>query len=147
MTDWFENGLRFKCKGCECGDCCSGKHGPGTVWVSDEEVARLAAHVGMEAAAFRERYTRVVDGRVSLVERVNDDCIFYREGTGCLVYEARPVQCRTYPFWGKILRGPRTWSEEAKKCPGIHEDADVVPAEAIRAVLEEDEKSSRPRKV
>ena len=35
---WFSQGLRFTCS--QCGNCCSG--GPGFVWVSDEEIAKLA---------------------------------------------------------------------------------------------------------
>ena len=44
---WFKDGLRFTCTG--CGDCCSGA--PGFVWVSEEDIERLANHLGGPALA------------------------------------------------------------------------------------------------
>lgn len=116
---WFAGGVRFRCLGPECGDCCSGKHGPGVVWLGRGEIARLARHLSLTVRELRRRYLRRLAGRTSLRERANFDCVFYRPGEGCSVYEARPLQCRTYPFWGRILASPTTWKNEAEHCPGI----------------------------
>lgn len=129
--EWFGEGLRFKCVGCECGACCSGASGPGAVWVNEEEIAALARAKGLEVGEFSRRFLRLIDGKPSLVEKANFDCVFYAEGMGCGVYEARPAQCRAYPFWGRIVASRGAWDEEARKCPGIVPEAPIVPAEEI----------------
>jgi uncharacterized protein len=54
---------------------------------------------------------------LSLRERPNYDCVFWV--SGCAVYEHRPLQCKSYPFWEGILRSRADWEAEAKECPGI----------------------------
>jgi hypothetical protein len=135
---WFDAGVKFSCKGPECGDCCSGKRGPGAVWVSREEAARIAGFLGMPLDAFYRRYTRFIEGRHALVERANHDCVFFVEKKGCNVYDARPTQCRTYPFWAEIMSHPVVWEREAQHCPGIAEPEGEVDAATVRANLEED---------
>lgn len=130
---WYRDGLRFKCVGCECGACCSGATGPGAVWVSREEKEALARHLGMTPEAFDRAYVRIVEGEESLTEKPNNDCVFYEEGKGCRVYDARPAQCRTYPFWGRILKSRAAWEEEAKRCPGISDEAPLVGHAEISA--------------
>ncbi len=122
---WFAGGLRFRCT--QCGACCTGE--PGFVWVTKDEIARLAAMLKVPIQVFATRYLRLVQGRVSLKEKPNGDCVFFkRPQMVCTVYEARPMQCRTYPFWPEILRSAKRWSEEAEYCPGIGQ-AKLWPAE------------------
>lgn len=136
--DWFEDGVRFRCLFPECGDCCSGKRGPGYVWVGVEEMEALAELLQLEFDAFTRRYVRQVDDRFSLIEKPNTDCIFYEHGTGCTVYEARPTQCRTYPFWPEIMGSRHAWEREGCFCPGIEQENSWVPALVIRQVIELD---------
>jgi Fe-S-cluster containining protein len=52
--------------------------------------------------------------QVSDDPKVNDRCIFLgADGKQCSIYEARPIQCRTYPFWPRLLSDPKEWSKEA----------------------------------
>ncbi len=111
---WFSDGLRFTCTG--CGDCCTGA--PGYVWVNKEEITALAARLGMPVADFEEKYTRRVGIRRSLVEFPNGDCVFLDANRKCEVYEDRPRQCRTWPFWESNLRTPTAWRETCEVCPG-----------------------------
>lgn len=112
---WYKDGLRFQCTG--CGDCCTGA--PGYVWVIKEEIAALAAVVGVEVAEFESRYVRQIGVRKSLVEHSNGDCVFFDNQTRkCRVYSARPRQCRTWPFWESNLRTPEAWAETCHVCPG-----------------------------
>lgn len=138
--DWFEDGVRFRCLGTECGACCSGEMGPGAVWVDEEEMELLAEHLALSVAALKRRYVRRLEGRYSLQERSNYDCVFYRPGKGCAVYEARPGQCRTYPFWERVIASRATWAIETDKCPGIGCDDTLVPADEIRRQLEIDQR-------
>ncbi len=112
---WYKNGLRFKCTG--CGNCCTGA--PGYVWVNKEEIAALAAEIGVDVATFEKRYVRQIGVRKSLKELKNYDCVFLDgETRKCRVYAARPRQCRTWPFWDSNIRTPEAWAETCRVCPG-----------------------------
>ena len=102
---WYQSGLAFECT--RCGACCTGA--PGFVWVDEAMIADLAAFLGMEPTAFSKKYVRRVGDRYSLVERPGGDCIFWSKDVGCTVYPARPVQCRTWPFWDENLASPADW--------------------------------------
>jgi len=111
---WYREGLRFECA--RCGRCC---RGAGNVWISDEEIQALAAHLEMEEPVFRRRLTRHVSGGVVLREQRSRDCVFWDGPKGCRVYAHRPRQCRTYPFWAANLQSLESFRNEAASCPGI----------------------------
>ncbi len=116
---WYAEGLKFRCT--QCGDCCSGA--PGFVWVNKEEIVALARQVGMadDIEGFEQKYVRKVGMRKSLIEYPDGDCIFLDSETRrCLVYDSRPIQCRTWPFWNSNLKSPETWKEAASACPGCN---------------------------
>ncbi|MCS6969521.1 MAG: YkgJ family cysteine cluster protein [Planctomycetota bacterium] len=116
---WYAAGLRFACT--RCGRCCSGA--PGHVWLSEAEADAIAERLGLERGRFREVYTRLVwrggEPRRSLRERGDGACVFWSRAHGCLIYELRPRQCRTWPFWASNLVSPEAWQETARDCPGI----------------------------
>ncbi len=111
---WYRDGLAFACT--RCGACCTGT--PGYVWVNVAEIDRLAGHLGLDRDAFGRRYLRRVEGQLSLIEKPNYDCIFWDTTTGCTVYEARPTQCRTWPFWPENVATPADWEGVRRVCPG-----------------------------
>ncbi len=124
---WFKDGLRFRCT--QCGDCCSGA--PGYVWVNQEEIDALAARLGLDVETFERQYTRRVGLRRSLVELPGGDCVFLDAQTRkCTVYEHRPRQCRTWPFWHSNVRSPQTWAATCEVCPGCGQ-GDIIPMERI----------------
>lgn len=128
---FFDQGLQFSCTG--CGQCCTGA--PGTIHVGDKEIDRLAERLAMSRAAFLRRYTyRYASGR-SLKEYSNGDCIFL-EGGRCTVYEDRPAQCRTYPFWPENVRSEAAWKRTAKACPGVGQGK-VFDKQEILAKMQE----------
>ncbi len=95
-TPWYADGLRFTCT--QCGACCSGE--PGHVWVEQEEIDAMAEEMGLEVEVFERKFVRQVGPDRSLVEYPDGDCILLDPKTRhCTVYEARPIQCRTWPFW------------------------------------------------
>ena len=51
------------------------------------------------------------------LEKDNYDCILWENG--CSLYEHRPSQCRTYPFWAWIVKDKETWDDVATECPGM----------------------------
>ncbi len=124
---WFQDGLRFTCTG--CGDCCTGA--PGYVWVRDEDIERLASHLGLDVDTFERRYVRRVGVRKSLIEYSNGDCVFFDpQKRNCSVYEARPLQCRTWPFWDSNIKSKATWKQTCKVCPGSGQGT-LYPVEKI----------------
>jgi len=119
---WYADGLSFTCT--QCGNCCTGE--PGYVWISEIEIERLAAHLGVTREAVLKQYCRTINGRLSLRERKHCgeyDCIFLEHRDGrrvCTVYPVRPLQCRTWPFWSENIESPTRWDRAAKKCPGMN---------------------------
>ena len=124
---WYAEGLRFRCT--QCGKCCTGE--PGTVLVSDEEIRTLARRVELEEQQFRTAFTRQIpSGKVILRELSNGDCVFWKAGQGCTVYEDRPRQCKTWPFWSSNLTTPEAWNEASRDCPGM-DQGEAHAADAI----------------
>ena len=112
---WYADGLRFECS--QCGDCCSGA--PGFVWVNEDEIADLADEMEMEVDAFEYQFVRQVGADKSLKEEPDGDCILLDpEPRKCSVYGARPIQCRTWPFWDSNLERKKDWKETCSVCPG-----------------------------
>ena len=134
---WYGQGVHFRCLAPECSACCSGQRGEGYVWLNGSEMQAIAAFLDMEFEKFTRRYVRQVDFAFSLIEKPNKDCVFLENG-GCSIYDVRPTQCRTYPFWPDIMRAPETWQREAEQCPGIGAEDAPVSANEIDEQLEID---------
>lgn len=135
MSDepWYKDGLRFRCTG--CGNCCTGA--PGAVWVTEEEIRRIAEETGKSVGEVRLFHTRLIAGRVSLTEYANGDCTFFDGATRrCTIYPVRPSQCRTWPFWRGNVETPAAWDEVKRGCPGAGR-GDLVPLVEIERRLAE----------
>ncbi len=143
---WYDDGVHFRCTAPECCDCCTGNRGPGYVWVSGEEMEAIAGYLDMPFDKFTRRYIRQVDWSFSLIETPENDCIFLTDGK-CGIYEVRPTQCRTYPFWPEIMRAPETWQKEAQQCPGIGQEEAPITADEIDAKLEVDRNARKHNNV
>lgn len=112
---WYQDGLQFECT--QCGDCCSGS--PGYVWVDHDEIAAMADQMDMDVETFSGKFIRQVGGNYSLIEYPDGDCILLDPVTRkCTVYDARPTQCQTWPFWDSNLKKPKDWDETCRVCPG-----------------------------
>lgn len=113
---FWQNGIRFECQG--SGKCCVSHDGYGYVYLTLEDRRRLASYLGIKTAAFTRRYCDQRAGVWKLKALPTPECPFL-EGRRCGVYEARPTQCRTWPFWPEILNA-KTWTTEVKTfCPGV----------------------------
>lgn len=123
---WYAGGLRFQCT--MCGKCCTGA--PGFVWVTDAEIASIADFLKMPKEKFIAVHTRPERGGRSLREKSSGDCVFYDKAVGCTIYEVRPAQCRTWPFWESNITSPSTWQHTCEICPGSGQ-SDLISAEEI----------------
>jgi len=70
--------------------------------------------------------------RLSLKEKSNFDCIFWN--ANCTVYNARPLQCRTFPFWDYVLCSPEAWENTGANCPGIN-NGELHSMEKIEGII------------
>jgi hypothetical protein len=105
--------VRFECQP-GCTTCCER---PGFVYLTEEDIVRLAEYLKMDAPDFERRYVyRTRNIRRLRVPRYAQ-CPFLGEG-GCSVHAAKPEQCGTFPYWPELLTG-KAWRAAAKWCPGI----------------------------
>jgi Fe-S-cluster containining protein len=151
---FYAKGIRFECQG--DGKCCV-DHGRYTVvYLSFKDRKRLAAHLGLTVLEFTKTYTGAADGFVYL-KNAGGDCPFFT-ASRCSVHEARPWQCRTWPFWRENMH-PRVWERDvASFCPGVgkghlyaageieaimKKQADVAGCETGSATLEQPKEQVR----
>lgn len=111
---FFDGGLRFECTG--CGKCCTGESG--TIFINDREAGAIARKLKMSKKKFLEQHAYPMEGGHSIRELANGDCVFL-DGKKCRIYDVRPTQCRTFPFWPETLRSEARWNQAAKECEGI----------------------------
>jgi uncharacterized protein len=129
----FQDGLLFDCT--RCGNCCRQKLG--ALLLSALDLRRIAEYLGLSDEDFFLEYCEVIDWRlakrVSLIANEDGDCVFW-DADGCQVYEYRPLQCRTYPFWATNLADPQSWQQVGKICDGVNRGRHWSPREILDCV-------------
>jgi len=133
---WWSGGLRFECQG--SGKCCVSHGSDRYVFVTLKDRRRLAATLGMPTRQFTRRYCSKHEGMFHLGTE-EESCVFL-DGRRCSVYEGRPTQCRTWPFWPENMRSGK-WGRVAAFCPGVGK-GEVIKPETIREVLKEQRRST-----
>lgn len=130
MSEKELSSLNFNCQG--CGGCCSGESG--FVFLSEEEVLNICNYLKVEKSFFLKNYTHWIKfkkaKRLSLKEEKNFDCIFLKENR-CEIYPVRPLQCKSYPFWERVISSQKTWEQEKNYCPGIGKGERFIPLSKI----------------
>jgi Fe-S-cluster containining protein len=130
MTDPVEVGrfnFRFECQR-GCTNCCTKS---GHVFVTEEDIGRIAEYLGLERAAFEQRYVyRSKLGARLTVPRA-DGCHFLVEG-GCSIHEVKPLQCLVFPYWPENVAARSAWKGLRRYCPGVGVGP-LVQIETVRA--------------
>ncbi|OIP54912.1 MAG: zinc/iron-chelating domain-containing protein [Helicobacteraceae bacterium CG2_30_36_10] len=108
------------CSTCQ-GRCCTGESG--YIYVTKEEIEKISQLLNLDIKEFVAKYLFKTDHEYSIKEKMHNDsyeCMFYdRASNGCTIYDVRPLQCRTFPFWSYF----KTRVDELKlECPGIIND-------------------------
>lgn len=113
-SKFYKSGLHFECT--LCGNCC--QLPGGSVAVSEVEIEKIADSLNMDLKDFIQNYC--ISGTVSrkLKEQENGACIFLKDKR-CTIYEIRPLQCRTFPFWPENVKSGYRWKQLSVICPGI----------------------------
>ena len=132
--------LRFECT--QCGKCCTLRGEYAHVYLNAAELKALAAHHGLTQRAFKHRYTFRDEQGWTQLRTESDHCVFLDVETGaCSVYEARPTQCRTFPFWRDLVEDGQ-WNDEVRKmCEGVGQGRlySIAEVEARMREMEESE--------
>ena len=107
------------CESCG-GRCCIGESG--YIWVNDTEIQNIASFLAISVDEFRDKYLIKAKNKFSIKEKPFENgyaCVFFDEkNRNCSIYDVRPTQCRTFPFWDYFKTNI---SEVKKECPGIVE--------------------------
>jgi len=116
---FYADGLKFSCK--RCSSCC--RYDSGFVFLSQKDVNKLSSTLKIDVNGLINVYCRWVTGLhgeqvLSLKEKSNNDCILW--DSGCTVYQSRPIQCVTFPFWESIIASEQCWEIASSGCPGIN---------------------------
>ena len=123
--------MRFQCQP-GCTNCCEQQ---GFVYLTEDDIVRLASFLHMTASAFEHRYVfRTRNLRRLRVPR-HAQCEFLKDG-GCSVHPAKPLQCAAFPFWPELVGNKRNWRKTGEWCPGIGK-GDLVQIEAARATAQD----------
>lgn len=120
-----KDGFSFAFKPSSCdscaGNCCIGESG--YIWINPKERENLAKHLDLSVEDLASKYLRKVGYKYSIKEKQLEEnnyaCMFFDlDKKQCSVYEARPIQCKTFPFWDYF----KTNIQEVKnECPAITE--------------------------
>jgi uncharacterized protein len=137
-SQWYSEGIRFECQG--SGRCCLSREEYGHVYMTLEDRRRMARHLGLSTAQFTRAYCEKNAGYFQLKQSHPKACRFLVDKK-CSIYEGRPSQCRTWPFWPEVL-SPKKWSTEVQAfCPGVGKGRLYSSAE-IEAIAEEARQAS-----
>jgi Fe-S-cluster containining protein len=145
---WWSEGVRFECQG--TGRCCLSRGTHGYVYLTLADRRRLAGHLGLPTREFTRRHCGRHDGHFFLLPAEGEPArpdqaraCRYLDGRRCGVYDARPAQCRTWPFWPENMRA-RAWDREvAAFCPGVGRGR-LHSAQEIGDLLAQDPLAGRP---
>jgi len=136
----LEKGIHFSCL--MCGTCCRGLD-EGEVYLYYEDIKLLANHLNFKGfeglKEFAKRYLKVINDSFlwkepgaerkktyrfkTLAFRFtgdDDHCHFLKDNK-CSIHEARPFQCRCFPFWQMMISNRSNFTNYSKKCPGLRE--------------------------
>ena len=115
--DFFKKGINFKCKGSS--SCCVSRGNYGYVYLTKKDLNNIARYLNIPNDLFKKKYCEFTDGYLHLKEiNTNGNCQFLKNKK-CSVYAARPMQCRTWPFWKENMNSKKWNQEIINFCPGI----------------------------
>ena len=116
-----------------CSACCEQ---PGEVYLAPGDAPRLARFLGIPLSEFYKRYCAPEDDQGPRLTIPDEgECWFLEEGR-CAVHAAKPLQCRTFPFWPENVRTKSAWKRISRYCPGIGEGERLEPDDVRRQVQE-----------
>ncbi len=123
-----------------CGNCCRGFN-EGEVYLYKDDILKLAKFLILKGKIglkeFSKRYLKVIDDsffwKAPVAERGktyrfktlgfkftgDDEHCHFLINNQCSVHEARPFQCRSFPFWKMMVSSRKNFLNYTKKCKGL----------------------------
>ena len=131
IKKFYRKGLKFEC--ILCGECCRLPNG--RIEISKAESEAIANSLDLDLYEFRESYCENDNNILIIKENENHECLFLLEKR-CTIYDFRPLQCRTFPFWPENLKSKYRWKLVKLYCPGI-DDGPIISYEKIQEISKE----------
>ncbi len=102
--------VHYQCQ--RCTNCC---RWPGFVTVTQQEIAAIALHLGIDEHSFIQHHIRLRPQRdgLALLDKPNGECAFL-DGRDCRIQAVKPIKCAALP---------NTWN-----FPGWRELCEAVPS-------------------
>lgn len=129
---FWKKGVHFECVQ-ECTECCEI---PGLVFVHESEIERIAGHRNVTPEKFRNTSLKPYWGDVYYLDYPEEEPCMFLGDDGCAIYDVRPVQCASFPFWPENLSDHKIWKGLKKFCPGIDKGKLYSPEEILEILLE-----------
>lgn len=135
---WYDEGIQFECQG--SGKCCQSRGEYGFVYLTNDDVAAAARSLKINKEQFIKDYCTYDEQLLCLKDDPNSpDCLFL-DGNRCGIYEGRPTQCRTWPFWPEVMNA-KAWNKNVESfCPGVNKGR-RYSKEEIESILLEQKRS------
>ena len=113
----FEKGIKFKCQGSS--NCCISRGKHGYVYLTINDIKKISHKFKISIKLFKKKYCHYTNGYLHLKEiHKNGNCQFLNNKQ-CSIYDVRPTQCRTWPFWNENMN-TKSWNKDVVNfCPGI----------------------------
>lgn len=116
---FMKDGMKFQCQG--SGKCCVSHGEFGHVFMTKSDRVRMAKVLKLKLSEFTQKYCEKSQSGFWRLKEVegHPECLFL-ENKKCSVYEGRPTQCRTWPWWPEVMNA-REWKSEVESfCPGVN---------------------------
>ncbi len=91
----------------------------------------MAAAKQMTSKAFVDAFVYSIDGKLSLREEANGACSLLDGDNSCSIYECRPEQCGSFPFWPQLAKDSPALDLASAYCPGIQRFPSVELARVV----------------
>lgn len=125
--DMVENALsgeEFKWTCTACGRCC---RGPGAVYFTENDLSKIRQYLNLDnpTKSNQQKWNNLLKRLVQkkqnnfFVHQTEDACMFLSEDNKCTIYEVRPLQCRTFPFWTSNFEDKESYKALRALSPGV----------------------------
>ena len=118
VKETLEPKTKFKFSCTACGNCCKGG---GSVYFTENELEKIYDHLSLSGEAKNNFHNKLIN-RTSNGYYVHENdkaCYFLDKNNKCSIYNLRPLQCSTYPFWPSVFRNQKEFEVNMKDCPGL----------------------------
>ena len=111
-----------------CANCCKTSH----PLLTEEDIQRIARHLGMDASAFQSQYLE--DDEDGGLQMKGLPCPFLGADDRCKIYEVRPADCVEYPHTDKEGFTCRTYgiADNSLVCPAVFYIVEQLRARGVK---------------